>query len=221
MKNSILTALMCALTLTGALAHNATASELGGGGAMTGVFLGFGVGGQRVEADATGVASMSETGAIGQAVAIAQYDFGGLVVGGEAQASYADNKASADCSAPIGFAGINCASQQQVSFALLGRVGFAFGGFMPYATAGFAVAPNTSAGLEGFGVKLSQELDYDGKAFGGGVMWRAADWVAVDVQYLKIDYDTEELSVPAIAFSQDVEMEEQRVVARVLFPIWR
>lgn len=84
-----------------------------------------------------------------------------------------------------------------------GRLGFSFGGVMPYATAGIAFAENKLGGsTPGFGVR-DKEIHF-GWALGGGLEYKQS-YISVRAEYLYLDFGKETYSFPDLAYALDAK----------------
>jgi len=192
--------------LTGALlvCAPAMAADLGWGGTATGGgtdlftsssvydWSGFyagvngGYGWGNVSSDPTGVGGSTDTNSGGWALgAQAGYnvDFGGFVVGAEADLQWANIGFSEDFGPAIG------TSETTIDgFATVrGRAGASFGQVMPYFTGGFAVARGTVSTTDPGGVVTSQSNNHMGWVLGGGLEAAATENITLKAEYLHVN----------------------------------
>lgn len=146
-----------------------------------------------------------------------QYQFGNNVVLG-VEASYTGMGTSEGetlCPDLVHFCHANAKDAIQV----VGRVGYAWGNFLPYAKGGYAnVSINTGRtlrDLEGF----DDSRRHDGFTVGGGLEYAYTDGVIIGVDYSHIEVDTERYSLGIIGAERDVDGSLNIVTARVSFKL--
>lgn len=112
------------------------------------------------------------------------YEFANrVVVGVEGDGDYLSLKESAPCGNPIW----TCSTKQDWQATIRGRVGVAFGRFLPYATGG--VAFSDFAGKTTLaGVAYPDSSTRTGWALGGGVEYAVTDHLIAGVEYIFADY---------------------------------
>jgi len=126
----------------------------------------------------------------------AQYQFGSIVVGAEAnlignEFDFADNKAvvngNGNCPNPT----LNCVGRVTDVFTIGPRIGFAIGNWMPYATGGYASGSVNFRAINAAGVATEwADNRQDGYYIGGGLDWKVSHHVIVGIEYRHTDLGT-------------------------------
>jgi opacity protein-like surface antigen len=143
-----------------------------------------------------------------------QHQFGQVVVGieGNFSSTFKDDGDSVTCPAAIGAA--SCHSQLDDILSVGGRLGWAMGKWMPYATGGYASASNPqrfTATATGLPVAATSNGRHNGWYVGAGIDWMVAkEWV-VGVEYRHYDFGDNDVlafttaGVPIGALNVDLE----------------
>lgn len=149
----------------------------------TGFYAGANIGWGTSNFD-TATGDIDVNGILGGVQAGYNYDFGGFVLGLEADAQLANLRESETV------LGVNFDYGFDSFGTIRARAGLAVDRFLPYITGGLAWA-NGSVDASLGGVSISSDNTFWGWTVGGGVEFAATDNVTVKAEYLYADFDTE------------------------------
>lgn len=171
----------------------------------TGFYVGANVGYAWGQIDSTGLGVLSNgfddpDGFTGGGQIGYNYQMGQFVLGVEADFQGADLKASL-FDVPTG---ISASNEINWYGTVRARVGYAFDRFLPYVTGGFAYG-NVKNKISNGIVSFSDDNTQYGWTLGGGIEYAFTNNLTAKVEYLYIDLDKENISLPGGTLTSNVE----------------
>lgn len=158
-----------------------TAPSFSWTGFYAGANIGYGWG--RVDTNIPGAPNFNTKGIVGGLQAGYNYDFGGFVLGAEADFSFSDINYTEV------FGGVTSALRVENFGSVRARVGLPVDRFMPYVTGGFAYGTGSLNVAQG-GLSFTERQTHTGWTAGAGAEYALTDNVLLRAEYLYTDLGT-------------------------------